>query len=89
VLNSLRDIASCLLGLLVVGRLPVRYFVALFLVIALALLFVYRDNLLLNVIMLVFPSGPSRHGGRDVEGAEVAEPEPCLSDDLTKASKAP
>jgi hypothetical protein len=56
VLNSLGDIASCLLGFLLAGRLPVRYSLALFLVIDLALLAVYRDNLLLNVIMLVYPS---------------------------------
>jgi hypothetical protein len=60
VLNSLGDIASCLLGFLVAGWLPVRYSVALYLVTDLALLAVYRDNLLLNVIMLVCPSDAVR-----------------------------
>jgi hypothetical protein len=56
VLNSLGDIVSCLLGFLAARRLPVRYAVALFLVTDLALLAANRDNLLLNVIVLVFPS---------------------------------
>jgi hypothetical protein len=56
VLNSVGDIACALLGFLVAGRLPVRWSIALLLLIELALLFVYRDNLLLNVIMLVYPS---------------------------------
>ena len=55
VLNSLGDIASCLLGFLVARRLPVRYSIALFLLVELSLLIVYRDNLLLNLIMLKYP----------------------------------
>jgi hypothetical protein len=34
----------------------VRWSIALFLLIDLALLVVYRDNLLFNIIMLVYPS---------------------------------
>jgi hypothetical protein len=55
VINSLGDVVSCGLGFLVAGRLPVRWSIALFLAIEVALLIVYRDNLLLNVIMLVYP----------------------------------
>ena len=55
VLNSLGDVASCVLGFLLAGRLPVRWSIALFLLIEVALLIVYRDNLLLSVIMLVRP----------------------------------
>jgi hypothetical protein len=55
VINSLGDIASCGLGFLVAGRLPVRWSIALFIVVEVALLIAYRDNLLLNVIMLVYP----------------------------------
>jgi hypothetical protein len=55
VLNSLGDIASCMLGFLTAWRLPVRYSIALFLLIDLVLLVVYRDNLLLNLIMLTYP----------------------------------
>jgi hypothetical protein len=55
VINSLGDVASCGLGFLVAGRLPVRWSIALFLAVEVALLITYRDNLLLNVIMLVYP----------------------------------
>lgn len=53
VLNSLGDIASCGLGFWLAGRLPVRGSIALFLGVEVMLLIVYRDNLLLNVIMLI------------------------------------
>jgi Protein of unknown function (DUF2585) len=56
ILNSLGDVASCGLGLLLARRLPVRWSVALFLVVEVALLVLYRDNLLLNLIMLLHPS---------------------------------
>jgi Protein of unknown function (DUF2585) len=55
VLNSLGDITSVVLGFLLAGRLPVRCSIALFLLVELALLVVYRDNLLLNLIMLTYP----------------------------------
>jgi hypothetical protein len=55
VLNSLGDIASCGLGLLLARRLPVKWSVAIFLTVEVAMLIVYRDNLLLNVVMLVYP----------------------------------
>jgi len=55
ILNSLGDITSCGLGFLLARRLPVRWSVALFLVVEVALLILYRDNLLLNVIMLLHP----------------------------------
>jgi hypothetical protein len=58
VLNSLGDIACVVLGFLIAGRLPVRWSIALLLLIEFALLVVYRDNLLINVIMLVYPSEP-------------------------------
>ena len=56
ILNSLGDVASCGLEFLLARRLPVRWSVALFLVVAAALLILYRDNLLLNLIMLLHPS---------------------------------
>ena len=55
VVNSIGDIAACTLGLFLAQRLPVRWSVALFVSIELALLAIYRDNLTLNVLMLVFP----------------------------------
>ena len=51
--NSLGDIASCVLGFWLAGVLPVRRSLALFLGVEVGLLIVYRDNLLLNMIMLI------------------------------------
>ena len=55
ILNSLGDVASCGLGFLLARRLLVRWSIALFLVVEVALLILYRDNLLLNLIMLLHP----------------------------------
>jgi hypothetical protein len=55
VANSLADLAACGLGLVLAQRLPVRWSVAVFIVIEASLLVIYRDNLLLTVVMQVFP----------------------------------
>ncbi|HEU5115717.1 MAG TPA: DUF2585 family protein [Isosphaeraceae bacterium] len=55
VLNSLGDIACCGIGFLLAWRLPVRWSIALFLAVEVGMLVAYRDNLLLNVIMLLYP----------------------------------
>ncbi len=55
IINSLGDIVSCGLGFLAASRLPVRWSIALYFLIELTLLVLYRDNLTLNVIMLVHP----------------------------------
>ena len=55
VVNSLGDIAACTLGFFLAQRLPVRWSVALVLAVEATLLAIYRDNLALNVLMLVFP----------------------------------
>ena len=55
VVNSMGDIAACTLGLLLAQRLPVRWSVALLATVELVLLAIYRDNLTLNVLMLVCP----------------------------------
>jgi hypothetical protein len=55
VVNSVGDIAACTLGVFLAYRLPVRWSVALFLTVETALLAIYRDNLTLNVLMLVHP----------------------------------
>ncbi len=57
VINSLGDIGACALGFLLAKRLRVRWSVALVLVVEAALLAIYRDNLALNVLMLVYPLG--------------------------------
>jgi uncharacterized membrane protein YjdF len=51
ILNSVGDIAACGVGFLLAGRLPVRWSIALFLLVEAALLLVYRDNLALNILM--------------------------------------
>jgi hypothetical protein len=53
--NSLGDILSCVVGIVLARRLGVRGSVAVFLIIELALLIWIRDSLLLNVVMLICP----------------------------------
>ena len=55
IFNSLGDFASCLLGFLLAARLPVRWSVAIVMIVEAGMLALYRDNLLLNVVMLVWP----------------------------------
>jgi Protein of unknown function (DUF2585) len=55
VVNSLGDISACMLGFVLASRLPVRWSIALVLTFEAALLAIYRDNLALNVLMLVIP----------------------------------
>ncbi len=55
VVNSLGDITACAIGFFLAKRLPVRWSIALVLTIEAVLLAIYRDNLALNVVMLVFP----------------------------------
>lgn len=55
VVNSLSDIGFMALGFLLAARLPVRVSVMLALAMELFTLFMIRDNLALNVLMLVWP----------------------------------
>lgn len=55
VLNSVSDIVFMLLGFLFAARAPVWLTIALAIAMELAALWVIRDNLTLNVIMLVYP----------------------------------
>lgn len=55
VLNSMADIVCCAAGCMLARRLPVWISVALFVVVEVALAVLIRDNLTLNVIMLVHP----------------------------------
>lgn len=55
VVNSLADIGFMVLGFWLAGRLPVRASVALALFLELFTLWFIRDNLTLNVLMLVWP----------------------------------
>jgi hypothetical protein len=56
ILNSLSDVAMMALGFLLARRLPVWLSIALILVMELVPLIVIRDNLTLNVIMLLAPT---------------------------------
>ena len=60
VINSVSDIAMMALGFLIARRLPVWVSVALVLALELAALIVIRDNLTLNVIMLLAPTDAIR-----------------------------
>ena len=55
IINSLSDIGWMVIGFLLASRLPVWVSVALALALELATLILIRDNLTLNVLMLVWP----------------------------------
>jgi hypothetical protein len=60
VINSLSDIAMMMLGFIIARRLPVWVSVMLAVVLELAALVVIRDNLTLNIIMLLAPNDAIR-----------------------------
>jgi len=62
ILNSMSDITMMALGFLAARRLPLRISVAIVLVLELVPLIVIRDNLTLNVWMLLAPSDAIRAG---------------------------
>ena len=55
IINSMADIAAMIIGFLVASRLPAWVTVALLIGVELTLLALIRDNLTLNIIMLVHP----------------------------------
>jgi hypothetical protein len=55
VVNSVSDVGAMMLGFWLARLLPVRMSIALVVVIEIVLALVIRDNLTLNVLMLVFP----------------------------------
>lgn len=55
ILNSLCDILAMVLGFYIAGKLPKMYSIALFILLEVVLLFAIRDNLTLNIIMLIYP----------------------------------
>ena len=61
VVNSLSDIAMMALGFLAARKLPVWASIALLLVLELVPLIVIRDNLALNILMLVAPNDAILH----------------------------
>jgi len=60
VVNSLGDIIACGLGFEIARRLGLRLTLAAFALVEIALLALIRDSLLLNVLMLIYPSDAVR-----------------------------
>ena len=60
VINSLGDIAACALGFLIARRLGALKSLLVFLLTEVVLLFWIRDSLLLNILLLVYPSDKLR-----------------------------
>jgi Protein of unknown function (DUF2585) len=56
VINSEADALACVLGFMLAARLPVWATVALAFVLEAVVAYVIRDNLILNIIMLIYPS---------------------------------
>lgn len=56
IINSAGDLIACILGYLLARRLGFRRSIVLFLLTELILLITIRDGLILNVLMLVYPS---------------------------------
>lgn len=55
IVNSLADIVAMMVGFLAAARLPVAASIAVFLGVEAGMLWAIRDNLALNVIMLIWP----------------------------------
>ncbi len=55
VLNSVGDVASAIFGFWFAARVPWKWSVAAFIALEILMLFTIRDNLTLNILMLVHP----------------------------------
>ena len=55
ILNSVGDVLSCLAGFWLVWKLPIKITIAIVIVVELLMLATIRDNLTLNVVMLLYP----------------------------------
>jgi hypothetical protein len=55
VINSVADMLAMLVGFLLAARLPAWVTVALVITVELVLLWLIRDNLALNILMLLYP----------------------------------
>ena len=61
VINSMGDIVACAVGFVIARRIGLRWTLALFVTIEVVLLLWIRDNLLLNVLMLLAPLEAIKH----------------------------
>ncbi len=76
IVNSLGDVLSMMLGFLIAWRLPAWFSIAFALAVEVVLAVLIRDNLTLNVIMLLYP----HRGAAPVAGGRltaVSFPRPC------------
>ena len=55
IVNSMSDIAAMMLGFWLAGRLPVWVTVCLVVIMEVAVAAIIRDNLTLNILMLIYP----------------------------------
>ena len=55
IINSLADILLCIFGFILTFRLPKKITIGLLIVTEVVLLVLIRDNLLINIIMLLYP----------------------------------
>ncbi len=61
ILNSMSDIVFCMLGFFLAAYLPVWVTVALLVAMEIGVGYAIRDNLTLNVIMLIHPFDAIKH----------------------------
>ena len=61
ILNSMCDILFCVLGFALAAYLPARVIIALVILMELGVAYAIRDNLTLNIIMLIHPFSAIRH----------------------------
>ena len=89
VVNSLADIVSMMAGFALAAVLPLGVSVALFAGIEAGMAYAIRDNLTLNVLMLIYPSTPSRPGNpraADAHGCAKNSTRPGIASPLSPIS---
>jgi hypothetical protein len=73
ILNSMSDILMCAIGFLAARRLPLWASVLVVVVLELVPLIVIRDNLALNILMLLAPNDAIRIVSREPYGSTIID----------------